>query len=217
MDPGRLVLPAWLAGLVSRSADFDARLFTRLTPPPHGEVRRAAVLVLFGDDGDGPDVLLLRRSDGLPDHPGQVAFPGGSIDPGDDGPVAAALREAGEEAGVRAGGVLPLTVLPELYLPPSNFLVTPVVAFWREPHEVAPVDPNETASVARVPLRAMADPANRFQVRVSGGWAVPAFSVSGLLVWGFTAGILSVLLSLTGWERPWNTEDVRDLDQVAIP
>jgi hypothetical protein len=109
---------------------------------------------------------------------------------------------------------LPVAVLPELFLPPSNFMVTPVVALWREPHEVAPVDLGETAAVARIPLRALADPVNRFQVRVRNGVAVPAFALPGLPIWGFTAGVLSVLLGLTGWERPWDTGDVRDLDQA---
>ncbi|MGH3952087.1 MAG: NUDIX hydrolase, partial [Pseudonocardiaceae bacterium] len=210
--PGALVdpsqVPHWLRGLVDIAGQLDARAFTRFSPPDDLATRPAAVLVLFGDghgDVSGPDVLLLRRSDGLPSHPGQVAFPGGGADDGDDGPVATALREAEEETGLDPAGVLPLALLPELWVPVSGFSVTPVLAHWEKPTPVHAVDPAETATVARVPIGALAEPANRFQVRrEEAGWQGPAFSVNGMFVWGFTAGLLSVLISLGGWEREWD-------------
>ena len=61
--------------------------------------------MLFGEGPTGPDVLLIQRSDGLVNHPGQPAFPGGGTDPGDDGPVSTALREATEEVGLDHQGV----------------------------------------------------------------------------------------------------------------
>ncbi|MFE2750421.1 NUDIX hydrolase [Actinosynnema sp. NPDC059335] len=205
-------VPEWMRGLVKATADIDARAFTRLTPPPDGSGRPAAVLMLFGEGPNGPDVLLLRRADTLGSHPGQVAFPGGAADPTDDGPVDTALREAFEETGVLREGVRPVATLPRLYVPVSRFVVTPVLAHWDAPSPVAPVDPAETAAVARVPIAHLADPANRFRVSHPSGFVGPAFSAPGMLVWGFTAGLLDGLLALGGWERPWDTADVRDLD-----
>jgi 8-oxo-dGTP pyrophosphatase MutT (NUDIX family) len=186
-----------------------------LRPPAEG-ARAAAVLVLFGDGVNGPDLLLIQRADTLRKHPGQPAFPGGAIDPEDDGPVAAALREAAEETGVDPAGVEVLTTLPELYLSHSDFLVTPVVAWWREPSEVGAVDPGEVASVARVSIADLTDPANRLLLRGPAGSIGPAFQVEGMLVWGFTAGLLNGLLAVGGWERPWNTGRVEDLPASVL-
>ena len=79
----------------------------------------------------------------------------------------------------------PLVLMPRLYLPPSEFLVQPVLAYWHRPGPVAPVDPAETAVVARVPIADLADPANRVRCG-TGASSAPAFEVAGMLVWGFT-------------------------------
>ncbi|SDX14165.1 NUDIX domain-containing protein [Amycolatopsis xylanica] len=209
-------VPEWLRPLVKISGELDQKTFTRFTVPTDEYARAAAVLILFGEGANGPDVLLLRRADTLGSHAGQVAFPGGGVDEGDDGPVGTALREAEEETGVLPSGVRPVAVLPELFVPVSGFAVTPVLAYWETPSPVHAVDPAETAAVARIPIADLVDPANRYQVRrPGGGWKGPAFDVGGLFVWGFTAGLLSVLLSLAGWERDWDRTDVRDLD-VAL-
>ncbi|QWF81374.1 NUDIX hydrolase [Amycolatopsis sp. CA-230715] len=209
-------VPDWLKPLVQVSEDLDARAFTRFSAPRDARTKPAAVLVLFGEGERGPDVLLTRRADTLGSHAGQVAFPGGGADEGDDGPIGTALREAEEETGVDPSGVRPLAVLPELYVPVSGFVVTPVLAHWETPSPVRAVDPGETAAVARVTIADLVDPANRYQVQRHGhGWKGPVFEVDGLFVWGFTAGLLSVLLALGGWEREWDHSDVRDLD-VAL-
>lgn len=210
MDPADV--PDWMTRLVKATAEIETTAFSRISPPEPGVGRAAAVLMLFGEGDDGPDVLLLRRADSLGSHPGQVAFPGGAADPTDDGPVATALREAMEETGVLPEGVRPVALLPELHVPVSGFVVTPVLAHWEEPSPVAPVDAGETAAVARIPIAHLADPANRFRVRHSSGYLGPAFSAPGMLVWGFTAGLLNGLLALGGWERPWDATDVRDLE-----
>jgi 8-oxo-dGTP pyrophosphatase MutT (NUDIX family) len=207
-------LPDWLQGLVKRSADLGPGRFGWPREHPPADARPAAVLVLFGEGPNGPDVLLLRRADGLNSHPGQVAFPGGSLDDVDRGPVDAALREAVEEVGLRPEGVRPVATLPELHLAHSGFRVTPVLAHWVEPSPVAPVDPGETAAVARVPISWLTDPANRLRVELAGRHATPAFLVPGMLVWGFTGGLLSGLLDLAGWSRSWNHADVRELDEA---
>ena len=139
-----------------------------LQPPPDGG-RPSAVLVLFGDGPDGPDLLLVQRGPGLRRHSGQPAFPGGAVDPGDGGPVPAALREAAEEAGVDPAGVEVLAVLPDLFIARSGFAVTPVLAWWRRPVPVAPADPPEVTAVARVPLSELADPARRLRIRHPSG------------------------------------------------
>ncbi|MEO6090788.1 MAG: CoA pyrophosphatase [Umezawaea sp.] len=205
-------VPEWMATLVKAAAQIDAKAFSRLSPPASATTRAAAVLMLLGEGENGPDVLLLRRADTLGSHPGQIAFPGGAADPTDGGPVGTALREAREETGVLPEGVRPVLVLPDLFVPVSGFLVSPVLAHWHEPCPVEPVDPAETAAVARVPIAHLADPANRFVVRHPAGFVGPAFSAPGMLVWGFTAGLLNGLIALGGWERPWDGADVRDLD-----
>lgn len=184
--------------------------------PPAADASAAAVLVLFGEGTGGPDLLLIQRADTLRKHPGQPAFPGGAIDPDDDGPTGAALREAVEETGLDPAGVDVLATLPELYIAHSGFRVTPVVAWWREPSAVAPVDPGEVASVTRVPIADLTDPANRLQLRGPTGQVGPAFRVGGMLVWGFTAGLLAGLLAVGGWERPWDTDRVEELPASVL-
>lgn len=208
--------PGWLDQLVRVLPEVRGEQLSRWLPPPSGG-RHSAVLVLFGEGPDGPDVLLIERARTLRSHAGQPAFPGGSLDPQDGdpqgaGPGNAALREAAEEVGLDPATVQVLGQLPALFLPPSGFVVHPVVAWWRAPHPVRAVDRAEVAAVARVPLAQLADPANRLRVRHPSGWIGPAFEVSGLLVWGFTAGLLDRLLALGGWELPWDPERTRTLD-----
>jgi 8-oxo-dGTP pyrophosphatase MutT (NUDIX family) len=205
--------PEWLRPLLSGVRGVDAAELVRHRLPPPADGRRASVLVLFGDDADhGPDVLLVERASTLREHAGQVAFPGGGADDTDPDVVATALREAEEEAGVEPEGVVPLALLPDLFVPPSGFIVTPVLAHWARPVAVHAVDPRETASVVRVPIAALADPEHRIRVRHPSGLIGPAFVTAGLLVWGFTGGLLSALLDRGGWARPWDTTRVMDLD-----
>lgn len=175
--------------------------------------RRSAVLVLFGEGPGGQDVLLIEKSDRLRTHAGQPAFPGGGVDPGDDYPVGTALRETHEEAGVDPSAVRVLATLPELFLGPSDNLVVPVVGWWDDPRAVTTGDPFEVAQVARVPLADLTDPANRFRVRHPSGYVGPAFAVAGMVVWGFTAGVLDAVLTACGLSRPWDERDVRPLAQ----
>jgi 8-oxo-dGTP pyrophosphatase MutT (NUDIX family) len=176
----------------------------RILRPPASGGRRSAVLVLFGDGPEGPDLLFIQRSEGLRRHPGQPAFPGGAIDDSDDGPVAAALREATEETGLDPAGVEVLCTLPELFIPHSGFRVVPVLAWWRQPSAVRPVDTAEVAAVERIPVTDLADPAHRVMLQNPSGRIGPAFRIGSMLIWGFTAGIVDRLLALAGWERPWD-------------
>lgn len=210
-------VPDWFARLVANvhrlrfqlPLDRVPQLPVFDTPPRH-----SAVLVLFGDGPRGDDVLLTRRSATLRAHAGQVAFPGGRIDPGDDGPVAAALREAREETGLDPTGVEVHALGGQLPVSVTNFVVTPVLAWWRAPSPVAPVDSAEVADVVRVPVAELADPANRFTVRHPSGYAGPGFEAGGLFIWGFTAIVLSGVLDLAGRERPWDEGRTVPLDSA---
>ncbi len=218
----RVDLPGWLSPLLRVADSVTARDLTRFPVPP-GTGRPSAVLVLLGGDrapgatgaGNPAEVLLIQRAASLASHPGQPAFPGGATDPGDGGPVGTALRETVEETGLDPAGVQPFALLPELYLPVSGFVVTPVLGWWRTPSPVRVVDPAEVSSVHRVRLDALLDPANRVQVRHPSGTSGPGFRVDGLLVWGFTAGVLARLLTLAGWEQPWDSSRLVDLPRVG--
>ncbi len=208
-------VPDWFARLAA-AAGPQVPVLTRSLPAV-GALRRSAVLMLFGHAAHGPDVLLTERAANLRTHAGQVAFPGGRIEPQDGGPADAALREAEEEAGVAPQGVEVAGVFQEVHVPPSANAVTPVLAWWRRPNPVRVGDPVEVARALRVPLAELVEPANRFSSRHPSGYVGPAFEAGGLFVWGFTAAVLDRLLELSGWARPWDTGRVRDLPAPAVP
>jgi 8-oxo-dGTP pyrophosphatase MutT (NUDIX family) len=195
-------LPGWWEPLLSRAAAARTEDFSRLATPEEGG-RDSAVLVLLGEGPAGPDVLVLQRAARMRQHAGQPAFPGGAADPGDSDAAATALREANEEVGLDPDSVTVLAQLPRLWIPVSRFVVTPVLAWWHAPHPVHPRQAEEVAHVARLPIAELVDPANRVRVRHPTGWIGPAFDVRGMLVWGFTGGVLSVVLDMAGWARPW--------------
>lgn len=230
--------PAWLRPLVD-NVDGVKGAYRRRTPPDvlaalsaanaaatvTGKKRDAAVLVLFSGPPDaGPgtlpddaDLLLTVRSSDLRNHAGQAAFPGGATDPGDDGPVFTALREACEETGLDTTRLHPLATLERMFIPPSGFHVVPVLAYSPDPGPVGVVDPAEAAIVARVPVRAFVNPENRLMVyrqQNTSRFAGPAFLLNQMLVWGFTGQIISALLDVAGWAKPWDTDDVRELDEA---
>jgi 8-oxo-dGTP pyrophosphatase MutT (NUDIX family) len=215
---GAVTAPHWLSPLLLALDSVQAGELSQFTPPSDGSGRHSAVLILFSPGADPSaetaaeaDVLLIQRSATMRSHAGQVAFPGGATDPQDASASATALREAAEEVGLRPDTVDVLAELPALWLPPSGFVVTPVLGYWRSPHPVGVVDEAEVASVHRVRLGELLLPANRFTVRHPSGYNGPGFGVDGLFVWGFTAGLLDRLLRLAGWEQPWDRAQVRPL------
>lgn len=194
--------------------------------PPGVVVRASAVLVLFGALDDSPasapssavsrrlDVLLTQRAARMGHHPGQIAFPGGGIDPDDAGPEAAALREAQEETGLDPSGVEVLGRLYPLPLAASHNLVTPVIGWWARPSQVAAVDPAEAVSVFRAPVADLVDPCARrtWLLRRAGRTLKgPAFLVGDRVVWGFTAYVLDRAFADLGWDEPWDRSETVDV------
>lgn len=204
--------PAWLRDLATAAEVMEV---PRIARPPESGGRRSAVLVLFGDGPGGPDLLYIQRNEGLRRHAGQPAFPGGKIEDTDADPVSAALREGAEETGLDPEGVDVLATLPELYIPRSEFRVVPVLAWWRVPCAVRPMDIGEVAAVERIGVARLADPANRVMLRFPGGRSGPGFRIGSMLIWGFTALLTDQLLTLGGWEQPWDDTEIRELPQGA--
>ena len=157
----------------------------------------AAVLVGLVERLDGISVLLTKRTPHLADHAGQIAFPGGRIDPADADAVAAALREAEEEVGLPARNVEMLGRL-DTYVTRTGFEVTPCVGFVTPPDLYRP-DPFEVAEVFEVPLAFILDPASRQrQSRIYAGKTryFYVFPWQDYYIWGATAGMLVNLADL---------------------
>ena len=173
----------------SRSSDFDLNPDTVL--PADRPLRAAGVLVALQDAPSGAELILTKRSSALRHHPGQIAFPGGKVDASDADPVAAALREAGEEIGLPPNTAEVLGVLGD-HETVTGFLVTPVVAQIREPFDPVP-EPGEVDEVFRVPLSHVLNPDNYLiQSRIWRGtrrfYHVVPFGP--YYIWGATARIL---------------------------
>jgi len=176
------------------AATYGSRGDYLLTPgalPPSDGLTGAAVLVPLVDHPSGLTVLLTQRTAHLADHGGQISFPGGRIEPTDEHPIAAALREAEEEVGLPASHVEVVGRL-DTYVTGTGFEVIPVVAFVRVPYPLRP-DPSEVAEVFEVPLDFLVDPANL--QRGSREWRGTtrfffALPYETRYIWGATAGML---------------------------
>jgi 8-oxo-dGTP pyrophosphatase MutT (NUDIX family) len=177
-------------------SDIRARLHGRaVTVRGNGSAERdnirAAVLIPLVERDEGWFVVLTLRSADLTDHAGQISLPGGRIEPEDKDSVAAALREADEEIGLKSDYVEPAGRL-DTWLTGTGFEVTPIVGMVRPPPPYTP-DPVEVAEVFEVPLDFILDKRNhQWRSRQLGGetryfWAIPYLHRN---IWGVTAGVL---------------------------
>jgi 8-oxo-dGTP pyrophosphatase MutT (NUDIX family) len=164
----------------------------RVTGPR--QLRDAAVLIPVVDHGPEASVILTKRAEKLTSHSGQVAFPGGRIDPTDASPEDAALREAKEEIGLDASHVEIIGRMPD-YVSGSGYRIAPVLSIVR-PGFTLSINEHEVDAAFEVPLRFLMDPANHaqnsreFNKRV---WVYYDMPYGGQRIWGVTAGIIRTL------------------------
>lgn len=200
--------PEWLHSLIDETPVGKAEL--------HNVPKESAVLVLLSGDPKAQSlpqdagVLITHRSPTMRSHAGQMAFPGGRIDPVDANAVDAALREAWEETGLDRRTVTPLLQLYPKSVRANDHPVHPILAYWDEPSELEAASIEETDDVFVVDIDELADPANRVTVGFH-AYRGSAFWINGYLIWGFTGSILDNMLQLAGWEREWKRDRVRDL------
>ncbi len=168
--------------------------------PP--EARRAAALLLFYPSSAGATIPLTVRDARLPQHAGQISLPGGAIDPGESND-AAALREAEEEIGVRATDVRTIGALSSLWIPVSNFVLTPIVGVVDARPAFAP-RLGEVSAIIEVPLDHLRDPAHvRWARRERRGEPIdyPYIAIDEHAIWGATAMVLGEAIALFERER----------------
>lgn len=158
------------------------------------QLRDAAVLIPVVDHGSEASVILTRRADSLRDHSGQVAFPGGRIDPTDASAEAAALREAEEEIGLDGTHVEIVGRMPD-YLAASGYRIAPVLSIVRPGFRLT-INEHEVDTAFEVPLRFLMDPANHTQNSREFNrqmWTYYDMPYGGQRIWGVTAGIIRTL------------------------
>ena len=157
-------------------------------------LRDAAVLIPVVDRGDEASVILTKRAETLTSHSGQVAFPGGRIDPTDASPEDAALREAEEEIGLDPDHVEIVGRMPD-YVSGSGYRIAPVLSIVRPGFRLT-INQHEVDAAFEVPLRFLMDPANHTQTSRefdSRVWVFYDMPYGGQRIWGVTAGIIRTL------------------------
>jgi 8-oxo-dGTP pyrophosphatase MutT (NUDIX family) len=175
-------------------------------PPPGSDSRRAAVLVPILVEGDDARVVYTVRKDDLADHAGQISFPGGSIESGDGSLMETALREAEEEIDLSPELVEVVGELEEMYIPPSNFRVSPFVGLLPPEAEMV-LAPGEVEEIFTVSLATLAANETFRKVlwhRDGRDYEVPVFAIGGPVprnIWGATAAITAALLARLGWRE----------------
>jgi len=192
-------LPGRLGQFAMAPQPVDEQRFLPVVREDH---RKGAVLMLFYPDESGAFVPFIKRPDYDGVHSGQVALPGGKMDPGDLDLSFTALREAKEEIGVDPSKIELLGKLTEVYIPPSNFLVSPFIGITFEKPVFQP-DPVEVARIISCPVPTLLDKNIRKmgRVKASSGLNIttPYFDIEQEMVWGATAMMLSEFNYL--WER----------------
>jgi len=194
-------LPGRNAHLLMSPQPVDFRRFSLEVPQNH---RKSAVLLLFYPDLGKGFFPLIKRPIYSGVHSGQVALPGGKMEKNDPDVIFTALREAEEEIGVDACKVEVLGRLSDLYIPVSNFLVSPVVGFLEDLPRLVP-EQKEVSKIISTSVQDMVRPElkKRTYLELGGGIRLdtPFFDIDGEVVWGATAMILSELLCLLREEQ----------------
>ena len=192
-------IPGWTPPGWSAQQRMATDVHRRARLRPRADARRAAVLMLLYSHHGLIYLPLIVRPTYPGVHSGQIALPGGKVEPEDASIVATALRETEEEIGVRVPEAQVLGELSELYIPPSNMRVTPVVALAHERPAYTP-DLREVVQVLDFSLKAFADPNHHTQttVKVAGNVSMeaPGFLIEGRTIWGATAMMMSELLAV---------------------
>jgi 8-oxo-dGTP pyrophosphatase MutT (NUDIX family) len=173
-------------------------------PPPGANSRRAAVLVPVLEEPDGLHLVYTVRKGDLQDHAGQISFPGGSMDPSDGSLLETALREAEEEIDLSRDLVEVVGELEEMYIPPSNFRVSPFVGLLPPGAEMV-IAPDEVEEIFTVSFEELLAPDTFRRVlwrRDGRDYEVPVFVVEAQRreIWGATAAMTAALLVRLGWE-----------------
>jgi len=217
-DFGRDGLAGWLREAISRPLDGWREVYESFSPvdlktgerrprvpPPGADSRRAAVLVPILIEGEQARVVYTVRKEDLADHAGQISFPGGSAESGDGSLMETALREAEEEIDLSPGLVDIIGELEEVYIPPSNFRVSPFVGLLPPEAELV-LAPDEVEEIFTVSIETLTAPETLRRVlwRHDGhDYEVPVFAVGGPSprnIWGATAAMTASLLARIGWQ-----------------
>ena len=192
-------IPGWTPPGWSAQQRMATDVHRRARLRPRADARRAAVLMLLYPRAEQLYLPMIVRPIYAGVHSGQIALPGGKVEPQDASLVATALRETEEEIGVRVPEAQVLGELSELYIPPSNFIVTPVLAYTEVQPTYQP-DPTEVAKVLDLPLSAFTKPINQSTVSVKAMKDVtleaPCYVIDGRVIWGATAMMMSELLAI---------------------
>ena len=217
-DFGRDGLAGWLREAISRPLDGWREVYESFSPvdlktgerrprvpPPGADSRRAAVLVPILIEGEQARVVYTVRKEDLADHAGQISFPGGRAESGDGSLMETALREAEEEIDLSPGLVEIIGELEEVYIPPSNFRVSPFVGLLPPEAELV-LAPDEVEEIFTVSIETLTAPETLRRVlwRHDGhDYEVPVFAVGGPSprnIWGATAAMTASLLARIGWQ-----------------
>lgn len=196
---------------------FPSGRVGRPSPVASGGASPSAVLIALYEEGGEMHVVLTRRSWNLRTHRGEVSFPGGRSDPGED-PITTALRESNEEVGLDPSLVEPLGQLDHLTTVSRRAYIVPIVALLSEPPHLQP-NPDEVAAVLKVPLLELLEPGVFREER----WGTPEvnrpvyfFDLYGDTVWGATAALLRQLLALLTGTDPGGPLDMDPAGDLTV-
>lgn len=194
-------LPGKQAHLKMAPKPVDMRRFETDLPENH---RKSGVLILFFPDGKDSIFPLIKRPEYAGFHSGQIAFPGGKMEPEDENIIQTSLREAQEEVGIDRRDVQVLGKLSDLYIPTSNFLVSPIVGFMEKRPNLIPEE-KEVSRIIQTDLGFLFRPEVRKQKDLEFGLNLklntPYFEIEGEVVWGATAMILSELIEMLNSDK----------------